>query len=66
MPIQKKERSVLRDGYATLLGLGWPTCYIDWKMCERANAGLVAPYLGDESWRRYKDQWAREDFRRQL
>jgi hypothetical protein len=64
MPIARRERSVLREGYATLLRLGWPTFYIDWKMCERACAGLVSRYKGGQSWTQYKEKWAAEDFRR--
>jgi hypothetical protein len=64
VPIAREKRSVLREGYATLLKLGWPTSYIDWKMCERACAGLVPRYKGSESRARYKEQWAGEDFKR--
>jgi hypothetical protein len=64
MPIARQERSVLREGYVTLLQLGWPTSYIDWRMCERACEGLVPRYAGEESWARYKKQWAHEDFKR--
>jgi hypothetical protein len=64
VPIARQKRSVLREGYATLLELGWPTSSIDWKMCERACAGLVPRYKIDEGWARYKEQWAREDFKR--
>ena len=64
VPIARQKRSVLREGYATLLELGWPTSYIDWKMCERACAGLVPRYKGSESRARYKERWAREDFKR--
>jgi hypothetical protein len=64
VPIAQERRSVLREGYAALLGLGWPTFLIDWKMCERACAGLVPRYKIDDGWARYKEQWAREDFKR--
>ncbi len=64
VPIAGERRSVLREGYATLLELGWPTFLIDWKMCERACAGMVARYKGSETWERYKEQWANEDFKR--
>ena len=64
VPIARERRSLLREGYAALLELGWPTSYIDWKMCERACAGLVSRYKGGESWARYKEQWAGEDCKR--
>jgi hypothetical protein len=64
VPIARQDRSVLRDGYATLLELGWPTSYIDWKMCERACAGLVPRYTGAASWADYKKRWASEDIKR--
>jgi hypothetical protein len=63
-PSAKQERSVLREGYTTLLQLGWPTSYIDWKMCERACEGQVPRYQGIGSWAEYKKRWANEDFRR--
>jgi len=66
IPIEKDQLCTLREGYATLLALGWPTSHIDWKMCERACANLVPRYVGNESWKAYKDQWAFEDFRRRL
>ena len=64
--VEKGQRSTLREGYATLLMLGWPTFHIDWKMCERACASLVPRYKGNESWKAYKETWAFEDFRRRL
>ena len=64
VPIARQRRSVLREGYATLLELGWPTVHIDWKMCERAFAGLVSRYKGGESWAQYKERWAGEDIKR--
>jgi hypothetical protein len=65
IPIEQRERTALRDGYASLLQLGWPTSYINWKMCERANANLVPPYRGIASWVQYKETWAWDDIRRQ-
>jgi hypothetical protein len=64
IPIEQNNRSILRDGYATLLTLGWPTHFINWKMCERACADLVPAYGGIASWHAYKEAWAREDIKR--
>jgi hypothetical protein len=64
IPIEQKDRSALRDGYAILLRLGWPTHYINWKMCERACADLVPRYRGIASWIAYKEAWAYDDIRR--
>jgi len=64
IPIEQKDRSMLRSGYAMLLELGWPTHYINWKMCERACADLVPPYKGTTSWIAYREAWASEDIRR--
>jgi hypothetical protein len=36
VPVEERDRSILRDGYAKLFKLGLPTHYINWKMCERA------------------------------
>jgi hypothetical protein len=66
MPIPSSERSVLREGYSILLGMGWPPCYINWKMCVRGFAGMVPPYEGAESWTAYKREWAWADNRRLL
>ncbi len=64
MPIHRDERTVLREGYVTLVRLGWPTCYINWRMCERAQAGLIQPYQGVQSWLSYRREWAWSDSRR--
>jgi hypothetical protein len=64
IPIEQKDREVLRNGYATLLKLGWPTHYINWKMCERACNDLVPPYKGIASWSAYREAWANEDIKR--
>ena len=61
MPMPKEERSVLREGYLKLLALGWPTHYINLRMCERAHEGLVRPYEGYFSWIAYRGEWAWND-----
>jgi hypothetical protein len=63
-PVHTEERPLLRDGYTTLLKLGWPTTYINPKMCERAFAGLVPRYEGMQSWTAYKRDWAADDIKR--
>ena len=63
-PVPAEERPLLRDGYSTLLRLGWPTTFINTRMCERAFAGLVPQYTGIQSWMAYKREWAWADNRR--
>jgi predicted N-acyltransferase len=62
VPIE--ERQILRDGYTTLLRLGWPPNFINCRMCERAYAGLVPRYVDISSWDAYKREWAWADNKR--
>ncbi len=53
-----EERPGLREGYATLLRLGWPTRYIDWRMCERAHAGCMERFTDVFRWAQCIRAWA--------
>ena len=63
VPIARQKRSVLREGYAAHLELGWPTSYIAWKMCERAGTDLVSRYKVAKAGHG-TERWAGEDFKR--
>jgi hypothetical protein len=56
-----EERAVMLEGNEILLDLGWPSNYINWKMCERARQGLVPRYEGFQSWNDYRVRWWKED-----
>jgi hypothetical protein len=57
MLVPKDKRITLRDGYYTLVSLGWPTEIITNKMCDKAVAGVMRRYMGVQSWIAYKQEW---------
>ena len=59
--IPEQERGDLRSGAAALERLGWPENYIDFKMCQRAAAGLVPRFELHSDYAAYKQRWWSED-----
>jgi hypothetical protein len=59
--VRGTEREELLRGFSALLDLGWPSNYIDAKMCSRANEGLVPPYVGHFTLLDYQKRWRSED-----
>jgi len=53
----KGKRLTLREGYSTLVSLGWPTRIITYAMCDKAEAGVMRRYVGIQSWIAYKEEW---------
>jgi hypothetical protein len=54
------EKAEYIEGAAILLDLGWPLNF-DYRMAQRAIAGLVPKYEGFHSFLAYQAHWARED-----
>jgi hypothetical protein len=57
MLVSREKRLTLRDGYYTLVSLGWPSEIITNKMCDKAMAGVMRRYMGVQSWIAYKQEW---------
>ena len=51
------KRLTLREGYSTLVSLGWPTQIIPFKMCDQAEADVMRRYMRVQSWIAYKEEW---------
>ncbi len=59
--VPREKRLRLREGYSTLVGLGWPTSIITCNMCDKAEAGVMRRYVGIQSWIAYKQEWEWEE-----
>ena len=57
MLVPREKRLTLREGYSTLVSLGWPTQIIPFKMCDQAEAGVMRRYMRVQSWIAYKEEW---------
>ena len=55
--VPRQKRLPLREGYSTLVNLGWPARIITSKMCDKAEAGVMRRYVGVQSWIAYKEEW---------
>jgi hypothetical protein len=55
--VPRQKRLPLREGYSTLVNLGWPTRIITCNMCDKAEAGVMRRYVGIQSWIAYKQEW---------